>query len=339
METTMPARMFAAEASRSTMVRADARKIHVALQGRKVLMYEKHGQRRAMTRTRAVDAVVDVGVEAIESTSSVRRVYIEHTDAYQVMFYANYFRFAADACEEALAESGVGGGGVDARMVAVRNCKYARAARLGDDVRVRTRWVRSDEASGRATFEQTVEDARGEAYLSAEVTYALLSDARGGVTTTVDDPHGVDVETSETMVRLFRDEQSRGADGSSHVDVLRYFERGRTDAIGGSDALSELKEKHGVVVVVSRLEAEFPERILPRESLDAASGIPTCGVKSTVEFKRRNIQVVFHQALYAPDGVTCVGRADITCTCLDATTMRPISCPDALVQKFVAFTV
>lgn len=333
----MPARMFAAEASRPSTVHADARKIHVALQGRMTRTHEKHGQRRAMARTRAVDAVVDGGVEAIESTSSVRRVYIEHTDAYQVMFYANYFRFAADACEEALAESGVGGGGVEARMVAVRNCKYARAARLGDDVRVRTRWVRSEEASRRATFEQTVEDARGEAYLSAEVTYALSDDARGGLTT-VDDPHG-DVETSETMVRLFRDEQSRGADGSSHVDVLRYFERGRTDAIGGSDALSELKEKHGVVVVVSRLEAEFPERILPRESLDAASGIPTCGVKSTVEFKRRNIQVVFHQALYAPDGFTCVGRADITCTCLDAATMRPISCPDTLVQKFVAFTV
>lgn len=326
----MTTRMFASEASRRSIVNVDARKIRAALQRRMMLMYEKHGQRRAMAKTRAVDAVVD-------STSSVRRVYIEHTDAYQVVFYANYFRFAADACEEALAERGVGGGSVDARMVAVRNCKFARAARLGDDVRVRTRWVRNDEA-GRATFEQTVEDTRGEAYLSAEVTYALSDDARGGMTTTVDDPHG-DVEASETMVRLFREEQSRGAEGSSHVDVLRYFERGRTDAIGGSDALSELKEKHGVVVVVSRLEAEFPERILPRESLDAASGVPTCGVKSTVEFKRRNIQVVFHQALYAPDGAKCVGRADITCTCLDAATMRPISCPDALVAKFLAFTV
>ena len=334
MQTAVKTRMFASEASQRSMVNVDARKIRVALQRRLKLMYEKHGQRRAMAKTRALDAVVDVGVEAIASTSSVRRVYIEHTDAYQVVFYANYFRFAADACEEALAESGVGS--VDARMVAVRNCKYARAARLGDDVRVRTRWVRSDE--GRATFEQTVEDARGEAYLSAEVTYALSDDTRGGVTTTVDDPHG-DVEASETIVWLFREEQSRGAEGSSHVDVLRYFERGRTDAIGGSDALSELKEKHGVVVVVSRLEAEFPERILPRDSLDAASGVPTCAVKSTVEFKRRNIQVVFHQALYAPDGVTCVSHADITCTCLDAATMRPISCPDALVAKFVAFTV
>ena len=330
----MMAARVAAVSSRASMANVNARELRVA-QKRRLLMHEKNRQRRATAKSHAVDAVADAGVETIESTSSVRRVYIEHTDAYQVMFYANYFRFAADAAEEALVESGVG---VDARMVAVRKCKYARAARLGDDVRVQTRWLRHDGA-GRVTFEQTLVDAQGDTYLSAEVTYALLNarhDARVGVTTTVDDPHG-DVETSETMVRLYRDEQSRGAEGSSHVDVLRYFERGRTDAIGGSDALSELKEKHGVVVVVSRLEAEFPERILPRESLD--DGIPTCSVKSTVEFKRRNIQVVFHQALYAPDGIMCVGSADITCTCLDAATMRPISCPDALVAKFLGFTV
>ena len=161
----MMAARVAEVSSRASMANVNARELRAA-QKRRLLMHEKNRQRRATAKSHAVDAVADAGVETIESTSSVRRVYIEHTDAYQVMFYANYFRFAADAAEEALVESGVG---VDARMVAVRKCKYARAARLGDDVRVQTRWLRHDGA-GRVTFEQTLVGAQGDTYLSAEVT-------------------------------------------------------------------------------------------------------------------------------------------------------------------------
>jgi hypothetical protein len=38
------------------------------------------------------------------------RVYIEHTDAYGVVFYANYFAFASNAAE-ALGRVAAGGGG------------------------------------------------------------------------------------------------------------------------------------------------------------------------------------------------------------------------------------
>ena len=50
---------------------------------------------------------------------------------------------------------------------------------------------------------------------------------------------------------LFESELSLGT-GATDADVLRWFERGRTDAIGGADALAELKE-NGIVVVVSKM--------------------------------------------------------------------------------------
>ena len=42
--------------------------------------------------------------------------------------------------------------------------------------------------------------------------------------------------------------------GASDADVLRWFERDRTEAIGGADALSALKERDGVIVVVSGMD-------------------------------------------------------------------------------------
>jgi hypothetical protein len=55
-----------------------------------------------------------------------------------------------------------------------------------------------------------------------------------------------------TTVELFESELSAGRDGAREWDVLRWFERNRTDAIGGSASLKALQDEHGVVVVVSK---------------------------------------------------------------------------------------
>ena len=117
------------------------------------------------------------------------RVYIEHTDAYGVVFYANYFAFASNAAE-ALGRvaaggggGGGGGGGANAggfdfgrafRCARIEHCKYARAATLGDAIAVRSEVVRADERS--ATLRQEIVSANDDAdetvFLSAEITYA-----------------------------------------------------------------------------------------------------------------------------------------------------------------------
>ena len=216
----------------------------------------------------------------------------------------------------------------------IENCKYSRAATLGDVVRVRSTATRVEK--GEATLRQEIVSADDEetVFLVADVTYGVVDDSDSNVNVASLECPFAASEGATTDVRLFRNERSLGS-SCSHVDALRFFERGRTDAIGGPDALSELKETFGVVVVVSRLEARFAERIT---SSAAASTIPDWTVASSVEMKRRGIQVVFHQSLVTDDGA-CVGYAAITCTCLDGVSMRPISCPEALVERFAPFTI
>ena len=302
------------------------------------------GVPRRKRRARATTTIEDEASASVTSVSEFR-VYIEHTDGYGVVFYARYFGFLAQACE-AFARApttgtgtgtGRDGSGFDfarARCVKIENCKYSRAATLGDVVRVRSTATRVEK--GEATLRQEIVSADDEetVFLVADVTYGVVDDSDSNVNVASLECPFAASEGATTDVRLFRNERSLGS-SCSHVDALRFFERGRTDAIGGPDALSELKETFGVVVVVSRLEARFAERIT--SSADAST-IPDWTVASSVEMKRRGIQIVFHQSLVTDDGA-CVGYAAITCTCLDGVSMRPISCPEALVERFAPFTI
>ena len=301
-------------------------------------------------RGRCARATTTIEDEASASVTSVSefRVYIEHTDGYGVVFYARYFGFLAQACEAFARASTTGtgtgtgreGSGFDfarARCVKIENCKYSRAATLGDVVRVRSTATRVEKGEGTLRQEIVSADDEETVFLVADVTYGVVDpsdDSESNVNVATLECPFVASEGATTDVKLFRNERSLGS-SCSHIDALRFFERGRTDAIGGPDALSELKETFGVVVVVSRLEARFAERIT---SSAAASTIPDWTVASSVEMKRRGIQIVFHQSLVTDDGA-CVGYAAITCTCLDGVSMRPISCPEALVERFAPFTI
>ena len=171
---------------------------------------------------------------------------------------------------------------------------------------------------------------------------------------------------------LFESELSLGT-GATDADVLLWFERGRTDAIGGADALAELKEKEGIVVVVSKMNrGRFAPAVAgggapgwhPDErraraetddvrassssesSADARGGGVRFGgermgralVRSTVELRRRGLQVVFVQRLLARgrdgEGWATAATAEVTCTCLARDSGRPTPCPPGLAERF-----
>ena len=151
--------------------------------------------------------------------------------------------------------------------------------------------------------------------------------------------------TTKTRVTLFESELSLGrARGASDADVLRWFERDRTEAIGGSSALSALKENDGVAVVVSSMDGFRcrPGNVVGSAGIGAggASGgrnvrPAVASVRSTIEMRRRNIQVAFIQRLFDETGV-CVARAEVTCTCVSRDGGKPTRCPAALAEKFGA---
>ena len=110
------------------------------------------------------------------------RVYIEHTDAYQVVYHANYFKFLARGRGEALfgARGGeivaaltsegseVGGTSSDgdatpflvaAPATRARAARFASPATLGDDLIVTSAVIEVDAREKTVVFEQTVVDA------------------------------------------------------------------------------------------------------------------------------------------------------------------------------------
>ena len=342
------------------------------------------------------------------------RVYIEHTDAYQVVYHSNYFKFLWRA-----REAYVFGGGLASALrhrtgapfdptaagwdhldvVAIDDCVFARSAVLGDDLLVRTslrgigettlemRQEVSFADTGELAFAATVAVAPASATgaratIPSEIRHrwragdtqdgvfpgvvthvgtghedpAWLANASGGSVEDAgdcseddeeanEDPEARVSSTTKTRVTLFESELSLGrARGASDADVLRWFERDRTEAIGGSSALSALKENDGVAVVVSSMDGFRcrPGNVVGSAGIGAggASGgrnvrPAVASVRSTIEMRRRNIQVAFIQRLFDEAGA-CVARAEVVCTCVTRDGGKPTRCPAALAEKFEA---
>ena len=124
------------------------------------------------------------------------RVYIEHTDAYQVVYHSNYFKFLWRA-----REAYVFGGGLASALrdrtgapfdptaagwdhldvVAIDDCVFARSAVLGDDLLVRTS-LRGIGETTLAMRQEVVFADGGELAFAATVTVAPAS-ATGATTT------------------------------------------------------------------------------------------------------------------------------------------------------------
>ena len=347
------------------------------------------------------------------------RVYIEHTDAYQVVYHANYFKFLARGREEALfgarggeivaaltSEGSKGGGTssdgdatpflVAAPTTRARAARFASPATLGDDLIVTSAVIEVDANEKTVVFEQTVLDAatRETRFAATTTVVALFSSFAdgddGGETRAfgTDRPTWLALNAAEkrsvplsvplgterggatpshanesagrgtlfaTKITLHREELGRGEFGFCEADVLRFFERNRTDAIGGSAALARLKDERGIIVVVSGMEdiafapGGMRALVAGEESETRTKKAPprlrAVFSRAATEVRRRGLQIAFAHELVAaptegPDAdawsseAVVLARAEVTCTCLSAETGRPVRCPEELAARF-----
>eukprot|EP00241_Pyramimonas_parkeae_P012496 CAMPEP_0114241070 /NCGR_PEP_ID=MMETSP0058-20121206/9441_1 /TAXON_ID=36894 /ORGANISM="Pyramimonas parkeae, CCMP726" /LENGTH=288 /DNA_ID=CAMNT_0001353581 /DNA_START=583 /DNA_END=1449 /DNA_ORIENTATION=+ len=271
-------------------------------------------------------------------------VYIEDTDCYNVVYYANYFKFFMRALQHAIGPKQLAdlhaAKGVSMTIKSIDKGKYASAAALGECVRVTSTLAGTSERTVRWDQEAVAGDGRSLVRAQVEVGFV---DAQNllvplpeclQLPLSCGDPFPLSGElvpyigapSIVTPTTVFSDEV--GLDGRLTLEaVLRYFERNRTDIIGGAEGLKQLQEA-GVMVVVARLEgAQF--------ALDNAENVCLLGAtveaRTVVEMQRRNTTVVFKQMVFHNQRL--LAQAEITCVCVLQDKMKICPCPEPIIER------
>mmetsp|Transcript_12479 Transcript_12479/g.39499 ORF Transcript_12479/g.39499 Transcript_12479/m.39499 type:complete len:396 (+) Transcript_12479:946-2133(+) len=273
-------------------------------------------------------------------------IYIEDTDCFQVVYNANYFKFFQRSLQAAW---GVGelarlqrDEGITMRVVGVNRGKWASPAGLGDVITVETEVVACDGRTIRLN-QAVLPQGSDKAHVSAELEVAFVD--RGGGMVEVPKSLGISAPEGgataerdataplvsggatimETPVTVFADEC--GPDGRAcEVAILRWFERNRTDILGGPSGLKGLQDQGVLAVVALGGNMRFRPDLAPPAGAEAV-------VRSSVQFKRRNTTVVFRQEAWCEGELVAV--ADITVMSIDSTAMKPVPCPEETVARMV----
>ena len=318
-----------------------------------------------------------------ESTSDFD-VYIEDTDHYAVVYYANYFRFCARAFENMLLEMrndnattlttredlgeerGEFYDDEDDEFGAwwcdhIEEAKYVSPAILGDRIRVESTVIAEnisdDEREKSWVVKHLIrkmggddDDDDDDATTVSFTCQSRYRSRRGGRKSSnwyresSDSASSSRSETDRrraTNIRFFASELNHRS--VWHVDVLRWFERNRTDLIGGPKALESLKSEDECVVVVSSISnvTIFTDVIEDMIVQSSRGAHPSSLLSfSSVRFLRRDVQCEFDQRVVgladAPnDDLRVVASGKITCTVLKRENMRPRKSPRALKERLL----
>ena len=302
-------------------------------------------------RSAACRASAVLATEAAPHVHAVQ-CYIEYTDCFQVVYYANYFRFCAQAREAALGAALLRDvlRNADGRMavLSVTGGRLASPAVLGDLLAVRSYVVAADGA--RLVFRQAVSPAAAppgsKPHAVCDVTVGFTHARTGELlplpaalavpAMPAPPPHDPvlpfadNAAVAETRVPLCGDELGPGG-LPSETDVLRWFERNRTDAIGGGAGLRALQAA-GVLVVVTSVG---PVQVDTRAMAAVARGeIAEVVVRSGVVARRKGTFFVFREEAYAAgEGGALLAQGEVTCACVSAADMRLCPAPQALLAR------
>jgi acyl-CoA thioesterase FadM len=269
-------------------------------------------------------------------------VYIEDTDHYSVVYYANYFQFCARAFEDALRSFLLfeKNAEYDVLCTHIEEAKYVAPAILGDRICVESTIIAEENEGERKSWivehaiRKTTTDGDEEDKMTLSFTcrvrYSLSNGGSNG-SSSISSSSGSEIDKHRaTSIRLYASELNHRS--VWHVDVLRWFERNRTDLIGGPRALESLKSKDECVVVVSSISdvhvlSDHIESLEPTTSLLSFS---------SVRFLRRDVQCEFDQRVVSlDDPEKLMARGKITCTVLKRDNMRPRSSPESLKARLM----
>ena len=279
-------------------------------------------QARRLAAYAAAQAAVDAPALPVDSPLEV---FIEHTDTYGVVYYANYLAFFEGATEDLLRRE-LGLAYEPHVTVAVPAHKITKPAVLGDELIVRTLAVAGTPGSLERRFEHTL--LRGDEELASATCVIAPADravAAGAAPLPPLDGYAAPTSFSLPFAVRHADVDARTATISLHA-VLRAFERARTASLGGPSSLERLR-LDGTSIVIAKLSA-----LRLRVGVGRAGDQLLSRVSVSV---RKQKLFTFSQQLCAVDGAV-VAVAEVTAFSIDATTLRPKAAPAWCLERVCA---
>mmetsp|Transcript_42077 Transcript_42077/g.136150 ORF Transcript_42077/g.136150 Transcript_42077/m.136150 type:complete len:386 (-) Transcript_42077:174-1331(-) len=268
------------------------------------------------------------------------QVFIEDTDCFIVVFYANYFRYFQRAAAMLGGEvAGIQPPLRSLSLVGVKSAKYAAPARLGDIVRVSTASASGESDAGDTKLWHCTQQAcvGEQECASAETVYIDLSSLSGPPEALAPPPAPLGASDPSVLVLPIAahvDELTGappawlppGSQCLGAIDALRFFERARTTSIGGAAGLEVLRAS-GVIVVVARIE----NFVFDIGAAASSSTAPELESRTKVVVKGR--RVVFEQQVVDPLHERVLAWGSVTCVCVDVASQRLVSAPPELMAK------
>eukprot|EP00977_Amphora_coffeiformis_P013554 scaffold3586_cov164-Amphora_coffeaeformis.AAC.5 len=272
-------------------------------------------------------AVVDTTTTCF--TSEPMKVYIEDTDAYGVVYNANYLKFYDRALQ--MASSGSDSTLVpdDFCMVAVGHQKFRSSPALGDDFVVQGELIGMDDAQ-RQVWDLSMTSVDGKAlYHTAEQvvvttphTTQWLPDVPAF--TPIDDSSLTMTGGSSTdSFAAYRDEFDPLF--VSHLplpSVLNHFERPRSNLLGGPQELRRAQQEDGIIFVVGGIQELC---LLGRDGKQQDSLVgDTLTVTTFCQVRKGGMRTDLYQTIYTSDGER-MAQGIVTLYALNQETRRPTS--------------
>lgn len=111
-----------------------------------------------------------------------------------------------------------------------------------------------------------------------------------------------------------------------YANYLKFFERARTEWLRARGFEQDLmREEHGVVFVVSKLQVEYQRPAKFNDALRVSCVMQKCGAAS----------MSFHQVAERTSDLMPLSEATVQIVCVDADSFKPTPIPNAMRSLFL----
>lgn len=271
-------------------------------------------------------AINDVASLSIPSKSAMTKniptkVYIEDTDAYGVLYNANYLKYFDRAISSMFLKNSE-----QPIISEIHKQRFRSSPVLGENVIIKVEEIGGENIASWSRWNAVLTSEDGETVFNSAQLTLQFSDTLTISEELIQNISADSIISNDTF-KIHRDEID--FDGKTSFvplrSVMNFFERSRSNFLGGPNVLRKMQEVDGVIWVVTSVDQTclFPKscRIYPGDDLV---------VRTSFCFKRKSVLECCQTLLVNDERVA---QSTITIWCLDNVTRRPKAAPQWCLDK------